>query len=79
MASIKYKSYEIRAVPNQLADFGDWTLDILIVRDTGTETKHRKFGGSNTYKTKDEALQHCFNFGKQIIDGKVEDCTVADL
>lgn len=79
MASIEYKGYEIRAVPYHLADSGDWTLDILIVRDTGTETKHRKFGGSNRYKTKDEAVQHCFNFGKEIIDGKVEDCTVTGL
>jgi hypothetical protein len=79
MTSIEYKGFEIRAVPYQLVDSGGWTLDILIVRDTGTKIKHRKFGGSNTYKTKDEAVQHCFNLGKQIIDGKVEDCTVADL
>jgi hypothetical protein len=79
MAAIQYKGYEIRAVPNRLADSGDWSLDILIVRDTGTEIKHRKFSGSNRYKTKDEALQHCFNFGKQIIDGTVEGCTVTDL
>jgi hypothetical protein len=65
MATIDYKGYKIRAVPNQLADSGDWSLDILIVRDTGSEIKHRKFGSSNRYKTKDEALQHCFNFGKQ--------------
>jgi hypothetical protein len=79
MASIEYKGYEIRAIPCQLADSGDWTLDVLIVRDTGTEIKHRKFGGSNTYKTKDEAVQHCFNLAEQIIDGMVKDCTVADL
>jgi hypothetical protein len=79
MDSIEYKGYEIRAVPYQLADSGDWTLDVLIVRDTGTEVKYRKFGGSNRYKTKDEALQHCFNLGKQIIDGKVKDCTVGDF
>ena len=79
MESIEYKGYEIRAVPYQLADSADWTLDILIVRNTGTEIKHRKFGGSNKYRTKDEALQHCFDFGKRIIDGKVKDCTVVDL
>ena len=79
MSTMEYKGYEIRAVPYQLADSGDWTLDILIVRDTGQEIKHRKFSGSNRYKTNSEAVQHCFNFGKQIIDGKGEDCTVADL
>ena len=79
MASLQYKGYEIRAVPYQLADSGEWTLDILIVRDTGTEIKHRKFGAGNRYKTKDEAIQHCFDLGRQIIDGKVEDYSVADL
>jgi hypothetical protein len=79
MTNIVYKEYGIRAVPYQLAGSGEWTVDILIVRDTGTEVKHRKFGASNTYKSKDEAVQHCFNLGKQIIDGKVADCSVVDL
>lgn len=79
MTSIEYKGYEIRAVPYQLADSGEWTVDILIVRDTGTEVKHRKFSASNTYETKDNAVRHCFNLGKQIIDGKVKDCSVEDL
>ena len=79
MASIDYKGYEIRAAPRQLADSGEWTLNILIVRDTGTGLNNRSFSGSNRYKTNSEAVQHCFNFGKQIIDGKVEGCTVADL
>ena len=79
MASIGYKGYEIQAVPYQLADSGNWTLEILIVRHTGTEIKLRKFGGNNRFKTKDEAVQYCFNFGKQTIDGKVKNCTVADL
>lgn len=79
MESLKYKGYEIRAAPYQLADSGEWTVDILIVRDTGPEITHKKFGAGNRYKTKEEAVQHCFNFGKQIIDGKVKDCSVADL
>ena len=79
MTNIMYKGYEIRAVPYQLAGSGEWTVDILVVRDNGTEVKHRKFSASNTYKTKDEAVQHCFNLGKQIIDGKVEHCSVVDL
>ena len=79
MSSIEYKGYEIRAVPYQLAESGEWTVDILIVKDKGTEVKHRKFGAGNRYQTKDEAVQHCFDFGKQIIDGNVKDCSVVDL
>lgn len=79
MKSIEYKGYEIRAVPYQLSDSGEWTIDIVIARDTGHEIKHRKFGAGNRYKTEDEAIQHCFDFGKQIIDGKVKGCSVVDL
>jgi len=79
MNTVEYKGYEIRAVPFQLADSGEWTVDILIVRYTGAEVRQRKFGASNTYKAKNEAVQYCFNLGKQIIDGKEKDCSVADL
>jgi len=79
MTGIEYKGYEIEAVPHQLADSGEWTTEIAIVRDRGNERKYRKFGASNTYKTQEEAIQHCFDFGQQIIDGKVKNCSVADL
>ena len=79
MTSIEYRGYEIRAVPYQLAKSGEWTVDILIVKDTGTQVKHRKFSAGNTYKIQDEAVQHCIDFGQQIIDGKVQTCSVSDL
>ena len=79
MNSIYYKGYEIQAIPHQLAESSQWTVDILIVRSTGAELKHRKFGAGNTYKIEKEAVQHCFNFGQQIIDGEVESCSIADL
>ena len=79
MKSMEYKGYEIQAVPNQLADSGEWTIDITIARDTRNNKKYRKFGSGNRYKTDDEAIQHCFDFGKQIIDRKIKGCSVVDL
>lgn len=79
MTGLEYKGYEIEAVPHQLADSGEWTIEIAIVRDRGNERKYRKFSSSNTYKTREEAIRHSFDFGKQIIDGKVKDYSVADL
>lgn len=79
MESIRYKGYEVEAVPHKLADSGEWSTDIVIMRDRANNRKYRKFGASNTYKTQEEAVQHCFNLGKQIIDGKAKDCSVADL
>ncbi len=78
-ARTEYKGYIIRCVPNRLADSGDWTHDILIVRDTGGEVRQRQFGSRNRYRTKGEAIQQGFSFGARIIDGKMEECSVADL
>jgi hypothetical protein len=74
-----YKDFEIRAIPNQLADSGQWEVNIQIVRHHGEETGSRNFSAGNSYPTRREAVQHCFQFGKQIIDGQSPTCSVADL
>lgn len=79
MNGIPYKGYEIRPTPMQLADTGEWNMELYISKDSGNEITERKFSAGNTFTTKEEAIQHCINFGKQIIDGKSENCTVADL
>ena len=79
MDSVSYKGYLIQAAPYQLADSGEWTINISIWHDTGSAINIRNFSAANTFKTKEEAFQHCINFGRQIIDGKFENCTVTDL
>ncbi|HEY2975398.1 MAG TPA: hypothetical protein VGJ48_22970 [Pyrinomonadaceae bacterium] len=39
MTSVEYEGYEIRAVPHQLAESGESTVDIFIVKDTGDRGK----------------------------------------
>ncbi len=46
---------------------------------SGDRRKIRKFFGADTFATREEAAAHGFNFGQQIIDGKVEGKTVKDL
>jgi hypothetical protein len=79
MDVVAYKEFEIKASPYQLAESGDWTLNIYITHHRGGETLEKNFSAATTFKTRDEAIQHCLNFGKQIIDGRVPDCTLADL
>lgn len=79
MDSVPYKGYLIQAAPYQLADSSEWTINISIWHDTGTAINIHNFSAANTFKTKEEAIQHCINFGRQIIDGKFENCTVTDL
>ena len=79
MNKIPYKGYLIRPTSVQLVDTGRWNIEIYISKDRGSEITERKFSASNTFNTQEEAIQHCVNFGKQIIDGKSENCTVGDL
>jgi len=79
MCETPYKDYIIRPAPLQLADSGEWNMELYIVKDNGNEIRERKFSAGNTFKTRDEAIRHCINFGKQIIDGQSENCTVTDL
>ena len=79
MNGIIYKGYEIRAIPHQLADFGEWTVNLVILKHRNAQVATRPFSASNRFKSRDEAVMHCFIFGRQVIDGKAENCTVTDL
>lgn len=79
MNGVIYKGYEIRAIPRQLADFGEWTVNLVILKHRNDQVATRSFSASNRFQSRDEAIKHCFIFGLQVIDGKAENCTVADL
>jgi hypothetical protein len=79
MNGIPYKGYLIRPAPLQLADIGEWSLELYIAKDRGSDITWRKFSAANSFKTEDDAIKHCVNFGKQIIDGKSENCSVEGL
>lgn len=79
MDVLSYKGFEIHAAPYQLADTDEWSMNIHIFHHRGDETRSRQFSAGNCFKTRGEAVAHCFDFGKQIIDGKSENCTVDGL
>ena len=79
MNKISYKGYLIRPTSVQVLDTDRWNIELYISKDKGSEITERKFSASNTFNTQEEAIQHCVTFGKQIIDGKPENCTVGDL
>jgi hypothetical protein len=79
MDIVQYQGYDIQAVPRKLANGGKWELNIKILRHSESATKVRNFFAADTYDTREEAVQNCFRFGKQIIDGQLPGCTVADI
>ena len=79
MDTVNYKGFEIQATPYHLTETGHWRINIHIVRHTGDQVRSREFGANNSYPTREEAVQHCFQFGRQIVDGQATNCSVADL
>ncbi len=71
--------YLIRPTPKQLRDTGEWTLEIHIAREHGGERHEQLCIAANTFTTRDEAVARGIQFGRDIIDGKVSGCSVADL
>ncbi len=79
MNEICYKGYKIMPAPLHLTESDEWSIDLYIGKDKGDHWVERKFSASNIFKSKEEAIEHCLNFGKRIIDGNSKNCTVADL
>ena len=74
MERVQYRDYVIEANPHELHDDGRWSMDIVLERHDGSGIEVRPYTGANTFATKEEAIRHCINFGRQIIDGQIRGC-----
>ncbi len=68
MDRISYKGFEISPAPEKLADVGEWSLEVYISGEEGGRLRGGKFFASNTFPTKEQAIQHCQDFARRIID-----------
>jgi len=75
MNPVSYKGFAITARTFQIRGSGRWTLDLLIGRRRGL----RAFSAPITYSTEMGAIAGCWDRGRRIIDGQVQDCSVDDL
>ena len=70
--TLKYKGYQIRLTPQQLAESKRWTLRLWIENHTGPEVFEKLFSGNATFGSADEAARAGVEFGMRIVDGEVE-------
>ena len=75
MSTKSYKGIEITVRPYQLHDTRKWTVDVEIRR----KGRMRSFSTSEHFATEAKAVTRSFEFGRQIIDGKVPECSVDHL
>jgi len=76
---LEYGGFIILAVPYQLGDHNRWTLNIQIELHTGDRFVSRPFSTIDTFETREEAISHCFQFGRRIIDGSEPGLSVVDM
>ena len=87
---VPYKGYIIRPAPLKIAKVyglppqaedrtGKWQMRLYISKAGSGGSEQREFNAVNAYKSTKEAIKNCIEYGKQIIDGKVEAFTVTDL
>lgn len=74
-----YKGFIICPQPQKLAKTKEWTTRIFIEKYRNGKVTVRPFFAGNTFKSKEEAIQHCINFGMHIVDGTLDGCSVNDL
>lgn len=71
---VAYRDYWIEPTPKQL-DTGKWALEIQIARDIAPR-RVQGFAAAGTFNTWDQAIAGCFQFGRDVIDGKIPNCSV---
>ncbi len=69
---VQYKGFVIEADP-ELLETGQWSTFVEIHRHSGSRVSSKVFRESPTYKTWEEAIIGCLEFGKLIIDGEFPD------
>ncbi len=75
-----YKGYEITASPYTLPKPNEWIAHFTIRRlFSDSKGKPLDCYPQGFFKTTEEAVEYCIDMGKQVIDGKVENCSVKDL
>lgn len=71
-----YKGYGIRVRSSRLRDTDKWNTEIVIEHEVADKRILKKFVASNQWDDKKAAIAGCIQFGRRIIDGEVEGCTV---
>lgn len=70
-SSIEYKGYLIEPTTRHVGAHEGWTLEVRIT-PAGRRTGVRRCRARNRYPRKDIAVARCLEFGRRIVDGKLQ-------
>ncbi len=70
-ASIEYNGYVIKPATRRRGKPPTWTLEVHIT-PAGRQLGTRRCRAGNTYATQEVAVARCLEFGRRIVDGKIQ-------
>ena len=70
-SQIEYNGYVIEATTRPKGKPQGWTLQVRIT-PAGRRTGIRRCRASNLYPNEETAVARCLEFGRQIVDGKLQ-------
>lgn len=70
-SKIEYNGYVIEPTTRLRTKPHGWTLEVRIT-PTGRRTGIRRCRAPNTYASEEVAVAHCLEFGRRIVDGKLQ-------
>jgi len=69
--TVRHGGHTIEPAPYQLADNLRWAVSAYILVDIDNRTTSTQFTASLQCHTREEAMRHSIEYGRQLIDGKV--------
>lgn len=75
MSTVRYRGFDIVARPYQIAETGEWTVDLQIRRND----RFRTFTVNEHYASEEEAEAQCVGLGRRIVEGRVKGWSVDPL
>jgi len=72
--SITYEEYTIEAEPSQEGNSGSWSVVLTLSRGSGKEKESWLVSAGDAYESREEALAHCFEFAREVIDREMKGC-----
>ncbi len=70
-SSIEYNGYVITPATRLRGTPPTWTLEVHIT-PAGRRLGTRRCRAGNTYATEEVAVERCLEFGRRIVDGKIQ-------
>ena len=74
--SVTYGEYTIEANPALEGGSGSWSAVLTISRGSGKEKESWLVSAGDAYESREEALVHCFEFAREVIDREMKGCAL---